>query len=71
MRVSDRRLLERHESDETENLVEPTELFQEDYSLRMAATLVDINKSYTFPTVMSIKQDVVIRQAVPIEGNLR
>ena len=83
MRVSDRRLLKRHESDdfssETEYLVERTELFQEDYPLRMAATLVDINKSYTckvrilnpFPTVMSIKQDAVIGQAVPTEGKLR
>ena len=72
--------VERHESDdfssETEYLVEPTEHFQEDYPLRMAATFVDINKGYTckvrilnpFPTATSIKQDAAIGQAVPIEG---
>ena len=73
--------VERQECDdfscENEYLIEPTEHFQETYPLHMAATLVDINKACTckvrllnpFPTSMSIKQDAVLGQAVPIEGN--
>ena len=75
--------VERHEFDdftsESEYLVEPTENFQETYPLRMAATLVDTNSGCSckvrilnpFPTAMSIKQDAVIGQAVPIEGKPR
>ena len=72
--------VERHKFDdflfETEYLIEPTEHFQEKYPLSMAATLVDINKGCTcrvrilnpYPTALSIKQDAVVGQAVPIEG---
>ena len=63
-------------SSENNYLIEPTEHFQENYPLKMAATLVDINQGCTckvrilnlFPTAMSIKQDAVVGQAVPIEG---
>lgn len=63
-------------SSENDYLIEPTEHFQENYPLKMAATLVDISRGCTckvrilnpFPTEMSIKQDAVVGQAVPIEG---
>ena len=73
--------VERREYDDfslkKEYLVEPTEHFQAEYPLHMASTLVDINQACTckvrvlnpFPTAMSIKQDAVIGQAEPIEGN--
>ena len=72
--------VEREEDDDevsdSEYLIEPTEHFQETYPLQMAATLVDINNGATskvrvlnpFPTAMSIKQDVVVGTAEPIEG---
>ena len=57
-------------------IIEPTEHFIDEYPLKMASTLVDINKACTckvmvlnpFPTDMSIKQDAVIGMAEPIEG---
>ena len=63
-------------SSENDYLIEPTEHFEENYPLKMAASLVDISKGCTckvrmlnpFPTEMSIKQDAVVGQAVPIEG---
>ena len=63
-------------SSENDYLIERTEQFEENYPLKMAATLVDISRACTckvrilnpFPTEMSIKQDAVVGQAIPIEG---
>ena len=75
--------LERNDSDDflSENncLVEETEHFRETYPLKMASTLVDINKGCTckirllnpFPTAVSIKQDTVVGTAEPIVGKPR
>ena len=75
--------LERNDSDDflSENncLVEETEHFRETYPLKMASTLLDINKGNTckirllnpFPTAVSIKQDTVVGTAEPIVGKLR
>ena len=72
--------IERDESDdlisENTHLIEATEQFQEKYPLKMAATLVDINKGCTckvrllnpFPTAVSIKQDTAVGKAEPIDG---
>ena len=75
--------VERNDSDDflSENncLVEETEHFRETYPLKMASTLVDINKGCTckirllnpFPTAVSIKQDTVVGTAEPIVGKPR
>lgn len=75
--------VERNDSDDflSENncLVEETEHFRETYPLKMASTLVDINKGCTckirllnpFPTAVSIKQDTVVGKAEPIVGKPR
>ena len=75
--------VERHKSDdfssESKYLVEPTEHFQEVYPLHMAGTLVDTNRDGSckvrivnpFPTAISVRQDAVIGQAIPIESNPR
>ena len=75
--------LERNDSDDflSENncLLEETEHFRETYPLKMARTLVDINKGCTcefrllnpFPTAVSIKQDTVVGKAEPIVGKPR
>lgn len=72
--------VERQEYDdvvsEKEYIIERTEHFQAEYPLQMAATLVNINKACTckvrilnpYPTAMSIKQDVIIGNAEPMEG---
>ena len=60
---------------ESEYIIEPTEHFQEEYPLLMAAAIVDINQGCTskvrllnpFPTEVSIKQNAVLGQAEPIE----
>ena len=71
--------VERKECDdftgESEYIIEPTEHFQEEYPLLMAAAIVDINQGCTskvrllnpFPTEVSIKQSAVLGQAEPIE----
>ena len=71
--------VERKECDdftgESEYIIEPTEHFQEEYPLLMAAAIVDINQGCTskvrlfnpFPTEVSIKQSAVLCQAEPIE----
>ena len=71
--------VERKESDdftsESEYIIEPTEHFQEEYPLLMAAAIVDINQGCTSkvrllnpsPTEVSIKQSAVLGQAEPIE----
>ena len=73
-------VVERHEYDdfscENDFLVEPSEHFQEEYSLHMPSTLVHINRTSTckvrlvnpFQTEMSIKRDAVIGRAEPVEG---
>ncbi|MCG8046377.1 MAG: RNase H-like domain-containing protein, partial [Candidatus Thiodiazotropha endolucinida] len=73
--------VERKENDDfscaSEYIIEPTKHFQEEYPLQMATTLVDINQGCTckvrllnpFPTDMVIKQDAVVGQAEPIDGN--
>ena len=75
--------VERNDSDDflSENncLVEETEHFRETYPLKMASTLVDINKGCTcklrllnpFPTTVSIKQNTVLGKAEPIVGKPR
>ena len=71
--------VERKECDdstgESEYIIEPTEHFQEEYPLLMAAAVVDINQGCKskvrllnpFPTEVSIKQSAVLGQAEPIE----
>ena len=72
--------VERDESDDfsSENtcLIQATEQFQASYPLKMAATLVDVNKGCTckvrllnpFPTAVSINQDTTVGKAEPIDG---
>ena len=74
--------VERYESDdfsfESTCLIEATEKFKETFPLKMAVTLVDVNKVCTckvrvlnpFPTAISIKQDTTIGNAEPIDGIL-
>ena len=71
--------IERKEYDdfasESEFIIEPTEHFQEEYPLQMAAAIVDISQGCTskvrllnpVPTGVSIKQSAVLGQAEPIE----
>ena len=72
--------VERDESDDFSSkntcLIEATEQFQASYPLKMAATLVDVNKGCTFkvrllnpfPTAVSINQDTTVGKAEPIDG---
>ena len=63
-------------SSENGYLIQPTEHFEENHPLRMAATRVDISQGSTckvrmlnpLPMEMVIKQNVVVGKAVPIEG---
>ena len=63
-------------SSENDYLVQPTEHFEENYPLIMAATQVNTSQGRTckvrmvnpLPTEMLMKQDVLVGKAVPIEG---
>lgn len=63
-------------SAEQDYLIEPTEHFKETYPLQMAPSLTNIGRACTskvrllnpFPTAVSIKQDAVVGQAEPIDG---